>query len=424
MHVSETMITPSRVIWSFVAITFVKIAAFVLLNSVAGVAPFTGDNAVDHYVPIAQRLLSEGRFNGPDSRPDSKVPPAYSTVLAATMAIAPGRYPLIMVSLQMLADLGTAIVLFFLGRSFVGLIQAALAGALWLLYPPEVALSTWITAETLFTTGLVAATALMLWAMATRRTSLSFLAGILLGIATLLRGTTILLPLAFVPLAVWHRTYRWILPLLAGFVIIVGPWAIRNRIVLDDPILVAVGFGGAFMQGADEEAFTIDGKHPAFSRMTESAARAGIEKPNNDHEGEIDSWLFRVGLHRYVERVRTEPWSLVPFMAKKTLLLWFSTESGSFRGQLILALCSLPIVVPGLFQMWRWALAGTPFGAVLAVICGYFIVLHVATGPLNRYMLPVYPFLCLAASTWFLRFVDLRLHMRYARPSSPAQIPV
>ena len=47
------------------------------LNHCGHVMVFIGDNAKAHYVPIAERLISEGTFNGAASRPDSKVPPGY-----------------------------------------------------------------------------------------------------------------------------------------------------------------------------------------------------------------------------------------------------------------------------------------------------------------------------------------------------------
>ena len=415
--------TTGRILSAFVAITIVKIAVFVSLTATGRAAPFVGDNAVDHYIPIAHRLLEEGRFNGADSRPDSKMPPGYPALLAAAIAIAPGHFLVLVTVLQMIADLLTALVLFWIGRTYVGLLQGALAGAVWLVFPPEVALSTWITAETIFTTLFTAAIAVTLYSLTDQRTGRSIAAGILLGATTLFRGTTIALPIVLLPLALSRHAYRWAVLVVVGFALLIAPWAIRNRVVLDDPIVVAVGFGGAFMQGADENAFVIDGKHATFSQMYDSAVGAGIVKPATDHEGPIDSWLFAVGLHWYVERFKSEPWLFIPFVAKKALLLWFSTESGALRGQLLLALCSLPIVLPGLVQVVRWARAGMTFGTVVAIICAYFIVLHIATAPLNRYMLPIYPLLILGASTWFLSLLEVRLGSRHSELLRRVEIP-
>jgi hypothetical protein len=268
----------TRVGFTFAAVTLAKILAFLILVAVGRAAPFIGDNAIDHYIPAAHRLLAEGRFNGPDSRLDSKVPPGYSALLAATMAIAPERFATVTVCLQMLADLATALLLLWIGKSFVGLAEGALAGAVWLLYPPEVALSTWITAETVFTMVFIGSLALVLSSLQSGPERRSLFAGVLLGVATLLRGTPIGIPAMLLPLAIWRRAYRWGALLVIGFVLVVAPWAIRNRIVLNDPIVVAVGFGGAFLQGSDERAFTIEGKHLALPELYGNAAKAGILK--------------------------------------------------------------------------------------------------------------------------------------------------
>ena len=67
--------------------------------------PFVGDNAKDLYLPVANRLLSEHRFNGPDSRPDSKVPPGYPGFLAVVRLLGPEKSFLERAAwLQMLGD--------------------------------------------------------------------------------------------------------------------------------------------------------------------------------------------------------------------------------------------------------------------------------------------------------------------------------
>src|SRR4051812_15673352 len=63
-----------------------------------------GDNARDHYLPIADRLVSEWRFNGPESRSDSKVPPGYPLLLAASKKISRSNNILASCALQQIFD--------------------------------------------------------------------------------------------------------------------------------------------------------------------------------------------------------------------------------------------------------------------------------------------------------------------------------
>jgi hypothetical protein len=254
---------------------------------------------------------------------------------------------------------------------------------------------------------LVCGFALVVSSLTGHREGRSILAGAVIGLATLLRGTTILLPTFFFPVAIKSRAHRWGVCIFAGFVLVVAPWSVRNLVVLKDPILVSVGIGSAIMQGSDERGFTIDDqhRHPGFIPIYAEAERAGITKPEGERESDIDRWQMRIGLYNYQRRLVEDPWSLFPFAAKKFLRLWYATETARLRTHVVLALCSLPVVLPGFLQLWSWK-AKTPFTLTLTMIVAYFVLLHIITGPLNRYMLPVYPFLLLAASTWWVDLLD------------------
>jgi len=312
-------------------------------------------------------------------------------------------------------DLVTAIVLWWLAKAFVHSNVGVLAGALWIVYPPEVVLSTWVTAEVLFTAAFVSGLAMYVAAVNTNDAGRSVLAGGLIAIATLFRATTILFPFVMAVDAVRQRAYRSIVWLIAGFTLGVGPWFVRNVIVLHDRIPVAVGFGSTFLQGADERTFTITGKRDNYPEIYEAAARDGITKPTDDRESGIDRFLFRVGAWEYRRRLATQPWSFLPFAAKKFLRLWYATESGGTRVQAMLALCSVPIVIPAFIQLWR--LRRSRIAAFVFWSTLYFVALHIVTLPLNRYMLPVYALLMIPACQWWL---EVALGVRY--PTCPPAV--
>jgi hypothetical protein len=391
------------VIPTFIAITAIKICAFLVLAAAGTIKPFVGDNSADHYLPSAKRLLTEGRFNGPDSRVNSMVAPAYPVVLAGLMGLTGEGFRTAAVCFQMGADLATALLLFVLAKRFLRWEVGALAGLFWLLYPPQVAISTWVTAETVFTT-LVTWSFLAYHSAYENPSGARFVgAGCLQGITTLFRATTVLLPLALALPLLWKRSFRSAACFLLAYAAMIAPWAIRNQVVLNDRILVSVGFGGAFLQGADERLFTIEGKRQFYPEVHADARRNGVVRPASDHESEIDRWLFQVGWNAYKQRMATRPLSIVPFEAKKFLRLWYATEFGRFRSDLILGLCSLPFVLPGVWQLWKWGRMKSPVAMAGAITIGYFILLYWVVIPINRYMLPVYPILFLAASEWWLR---------------------
>ena len=383
-----------------IILTLLKLLTIIPLSSTGRLKPFIGDNAVEHYIPIARRILAEKRFNGTDSRPDSKMPPAYPLVLAASIAVAPNRFALVAVGLQVAGDLVTALMIWWIGKTLVHPNVGILAGALWVVYPPELLLSTWITAEVLFTAAFVSGLAIYVAAVEENAADHAFVAGFATAIATLFRATTILLPLLLAADAVRHRAYRTAVWLLAGFVVVLMPWFVRNAVVLHDRIPVAVGFGSVFLQGADESTFTIAGKRDTYPRLYQEAARDGVLKPADDRESAIDGWMLKVGAWEYRRRLATRPWSFGPFAAKKFLRLWYATESGGIRVEAMLALCSVPIVVPAFIQLWK--IRGSRIAVVVILPTFYLVVLHMVTLPLNRYMLPAYALLMVPASQWWL----------------------
>lgn len=396
---SERMARHGRTL--LVATALLKIGVFLYLAASGRVAPFVGSNATDHYLPAAERLLREGRFNGIDSRPDSKVPPGYPVFLALAMLIAPRDQALLLVvCLQILADLVTALLIYSLTKRFCRSLVAVLAGLFWQLYPPAFMLSTWITAETLFTTLFTASAALLIHG-ARQQPRLWFpAAGIILGLATLTRATTLFLPPALLALP-WSQKLRLRVAFAVAAYAVIVPWTIRNVIVLQDPIVVSVGFGSVLLQGSDARFFSGEGKRAWYKHIYAEAAQAGIRRPPTDRESEIDRWMGRVGLYVYEKRLKERPLSIVPFMAGKLLRLWYGTETRGWRREALLALCSLIVVPLGLWQWYRWRRQARDASLIVLGCAGYFVLLHWVTLPQIRYMLPLYPLLTVGASAAF-----------------------
>jgi len=390
----------------FVAITFLKIGAWTVLQSRGKVHPFVGSNAASLYIPIARRLLTEHRFNGPDSRPDSKVPPAYPLFLAGAMAVSQSSFLALITPLQMLMDLVTAFVLFWMAVR-IGLPRTGiLAGCVWLLFPPALVISTWITAETLFTTAFTLGLALFAVSFENSSLTLSLTGGLLMGLATLLRGTPLFLPLALLPVSLrFHAAGRWAV-FTAAMAVLIVPWSIRNMVVLDDFIPVATGSGSVLLQGADERFFTGDGKAALYPSTFQAAAEAGVRKPDTDRESKLDQWMGQVGVWVQLKRLKERPFSLVSFFAHKLVRVWYGTESGAFRQQAILGFCALLVVPVALLQLWRWRIPHGGMIYVLFSVVAYLVLMHVATLPEARYAFPLFPVLILCACHFYRPALD------------------
>jgi 4-amino-4-deoxy-L-arabinose transferase-like glycosyltransferase len=400
-------------------ITFSKAGLFVTLDHLGKVRPFQGDNATEHYIPTGTRILNEGRFNGPDSRPDSKVPPGYPVVIAAALAVTGNRAWVSLVVLQMAADGGIALAIYWLARRMSSAFAGLVAGIAWLIYPPELAISTWITPETMFTLLLVLGIMGLFREIEGEGFGGALAGGILLGVATLFRGTPLVLPLVLLPAFFVLGKLRLWLAATAAMVLVVAPWTIRNYVVLHDFIPVSVGSGSVMLQGSDARFFSGEGKSELYPQVFAAAAEAGIPQPHSNLESGIDGWMGRMGRWVYVQRLRDRPLSYGPFLAHKAVRLWYGTESANPKTQLALGLCSLLVVPAGIWQWWRWRRRWTGSAFVLLSVLAYFIVLHFVTLPQIRYMVPIYPFLLLGACHWYLEKLDPQVSSATAKASLP-----
>jgi len=213
----------------------------------------------------------------------------------------------------------------------------------------------------------------------------------------MLRGTPLLLPVALLP-AAWRAGMmrRWLL-FSAGMALLVAPWTIRNLVVLDDSIPVNTGLGSVMLQGSDERFFTGDGKRTYYDATFQAAIAAGIDKPPTDRESQQDEWLGRVGVWVQRQRFAERPLSAIPFFGHKLVRLWYGTETGGFRPQVVLGFCALLVLPAGIWQLWKWRSSHPGVAYVALGSLAYLVAMHTLTLPEARYTVPIFPLLILAA---------------------------
>src|SRR5215813_11116050 len=183
---------------SLTGITACKLAVLLLLLKAGYVQPYASSGPHNRFLSAANRLLTTGTYNDPDTLHSSMAAPGYSVFLAFIQWIGARWYLSLVVCLQMLLDYCVALLLLFLGKRETSIEAGWLAGVLWLVFPPAVVISTWVTSETLFTALLVLSTVILIRSLSQQGgVGLSFAAGLALGVTTLVRGTTQLLPVFF-----------------------------------------------------------------------------------------------------------------------------------------------------------------------------------------------------------------------------------
>jgi 4-amino-4-deoxy-L-arabinose transferase-like glycosyltransferase len=419
---------PSRTVavLSFTGITACKLVVFLLLLNAGYVQPYVGGNAQGIYLPAANRILTTGTFNDPDTSSWSKVAPGYAVFLALAQWISARWYLSLVVCLQMLLDYCVALLLLFLGNRETSTEAGWLAGVLWLVFPPAVVISTWIASEPLFTTLLVLSMVMLIRSFSQQGgVGLSFTAGLTLGVATLVRGTTQLLPVFFVAILCLQEIPKRLLKytlFLIGMCLLVLPWTLRNLYVLGESIIVQTGVGSVFLQGSRSEYFPLEGMARADPILVRQAAEEGLVEPKDRKATSIDRWRFNLGLRSYRIRLEQEPLSFLPLIMHKFARLWYGMETGVFYKQLILGICSLPVVPLAIFQMWLWRRDHLHLSVTIVFLSLYFIGLHLVTWPGFRYMMPIYPLLIFSASHQYIKLLELSRFVMMRKRNGPRSL--
>lgn len=218
-----------------------------------------------------------------------------------------------------------------------------------------------------------------------QKTALAFLgSGAWLGLTTLCRATTLLLPVFVLPLfAVGHwsgqkQKLGYLALFLVGFAIVIAPWLVRNYIVFDRFIPVQENSGKRFYESSLRK---VDKDEYEQERARLAAASGLIEK---------DDFYFQIALTKIVEN----PQAYLRLLGRKLLRMWYRTSSKRYDGFLmfvngaLLALASI-----GIGMTWRRRIELLPLWVVLF----YFIAFHDVLGAAFRYMLPTIPILILFA---------------------------
>jgi 4-amino-4-deoxy-L-arabinose transferase-like glycosyltransferase len=394
-------------------ITISKLVVLLILLKTGTVQPILTGIAQSHHLPAVGRILTTGTYNDAETRNSSVVAPGYAVFLALLKRITPDRYLSLTVCLQIVFDYGVALLLLFLGRRETSMEAGWLAGILWLVFPPAVVISLHINSESLFTALLVLSVVMFIRALAAQgRIGLSFIAGLTLGLTTLVRGTTQLLPFFFFAISCVQSIPKRLLKctlFFIGMCLLVLPWTFRNLYVLGEPIVVQTGFGVVFLQGSRSEYFPVLEAQKYFPVVMRQAAEEGLMAPTDGKVTSRDRWYFNLGLRNYRIRLAEEPLSFFPFLVHKFARLWYGLESATFSRQVVLGTISLMVVPIALLQIWQWRKDHLHLSMTLILLILYFIGIHLVSWPGIRYMIPTYPFLIFAASHQYIRFSNLSL---------------
>jgi 4-amino-4-deoxy-L-arabinose transferase-like glycosyltransferase len=224
------------------------------------------DDDSAYYLSIADALAAGDGFVGPDGQPTAWLPPGYPFLLSLVSFVLPGVSIGLSLAQGLNVLLGTLSVLltFLIAERLFDRSVATVAAILVAILPSHILFTPLVLPEITFT--FVALGALLSTITAFRRGATRgrgpalpflFLAGILFGYAALLQPHAVVLPLLLIPLVAGRENRRLLwtaIPLLAGVLLVVTPWLIRNEVEVGDPGPISTRGGVAFWIGHHEGA--------------------------------------------------------------------------------------------------------------------------------------------------------------------------
>lgn len=393
----------------------------------AGALPGRGD-AVEYDI-IATALLDRGEFRTPDhGLPHGQYAvrtPGYPAFLAALYWAGErglgAKFALVRPA-QCLLDLGTLLFLFALARRLLGRRLALLTALTYAAYP-----GCWWAVSSLYTETL----ATFLWAAAVliltlgleqRRATWFAAAGLILGLAALVRPTGQAFAVFLLIALVWTyrpRNLRWLWHFVAftlALLVVITPWAARNYRIFHRPVALS-SFGGLNFWAGNYLPFSghfREASYPIVRRITADAS----------DEFQADRALTRAAWRNIAGYLSDHPVAYADLLWQKFHTFWSPYSVGAViigchgRGMTDAALHSTLLLL-GLIGLLVASLTGRRYAPMFAVIAFNNLV-HVATiaeeGRYNLVIMPYVIVLAAAALGW--------LFPRLAGgPSDTAQAP-
>jgi 4-amino-4-deoxy-L-arabinose transferase-like glycosyltransferase len=312
------------------------------------------------YAQIAERLdRGEGFSVGPTgTQPASNYSPGLPLTVAGIYGLAGGPHERL--ARLILAVIGTLSVLFtyLIGRRLSGPLAGLIGAGAIAIYPAFLEYQGMLMSEPLAAALLSGAVLSMLWAADRQNPAAWLLPGALLGATAITRPEYLAIA---VPLTVvvfvrggpsgWRPCLLQVALLLAGLVLVIAPWTVRNAVALGRFVPISTGAGQALFSGAyipsegdpQRVGKAVLERHPGLRR-----ALADRYLPSNqDHSLEAvlanvrleqilaglaaqrypnvesDRALARMGRERLWRDITQEPFAYVGFLGAKLSLIWW-----------------------------------------------------------------------------------------------------
>lgn len=424
----QTVVIP--VIVLFVLTTAVTVLFWQLLPD--GLRSNESSDFNRFYDPVARQIVAGEGLTLPDGSIATRYPPGFPAIVAAAYATADTLGFSTSTGLDLLALLcvwGSAVFVFLLARDLWGTGWGMVGALAWLTYPFALWISKQPNSELPFIPLLLASLWALWWGISrpSHTRSALFLAGILIGLAMLVRpvaiGLGVLMALGVLLLARREpRRTRLLLAglLLLGNLLVIAPW--EAWVYAETGEIIPVGTGGKL---------TIRDGITYFA--TPKAYRQGVALPA-DAEALAQVFYERADEMTSVGAIGAVVWEearLAPAAAVKLALIkaaraWYATDSNRLESAtLVLQVGYLLLALAGTGLAWRMRRDQRPLLFIIWAAVLYFWAMTVLVVPLLRYMLPVMGLLMVTVpgvGVWLWARLDVadRLTIRRRRETGRA----
>ncbi|RPJ46426.1 MAG: phospholipid carrier-dependent glycosyltransferase [Candidatus Latescibacterota bacterium] len=377
----------------------------------------------DGYDEIARHLIGgHGFVDRPGDIPNLVTPPGYVFFLAALYRVfgeEVGEGVRVRIA-QPLLDAGTCLLIYLIGsRLFRNRRVGRVASLVWALYPQVVVYNARVAPEILFIFLLTAMMYAFIRLREEGRLRDAIAAGVLWGLAVLVKEKVLFLPPVLFLLVLAARAIprprRAVLALLllASMGLATAPWALRGYAVAGTFVPITLRSGRALNQGMNED---FSGADESMMRyFEEGRERRWRELPATEEEraarARKSAREENALVGKAFDRIAGDPVAFVKAFLVKLGAFWYFGQPKVVAGNLVVQLPILSFAVVGYVRGWR----RRDLSSFLALTL-YFLIIHALTIVRMRYSLPIMPETILVASSAALPLFD-----RLAAPRAAAR---
>jgi 4-amino-4-deoxy-L-arabinose transferase-like glycosyltransferase len=356
-----------------------------------------GDDAHAYYA-LSKALYTEGSYGGPEFDDASDWSPGAPLLYAGAFYATGGAHEGTARIVELLLGMAAIVVVFLLGRRIACRPAGLIAAFAVAVYPPFIHSTGALYSEPLAIFALPAAVLAFLWAAEQERLRAWLVPGLLFGVTAMARPEYLVVGGAFVLLAAirvgrargWQPGLTGAALLLAGLLLPIVPWTIRNIVVLDRAVPISTGGGKALYVGTYLPA---DGEYQRVKALLVEKYEHRSLEPGSDaleavnptplfnrvaaRHSELprDQALGKIGKEDFSKYFDEDPIGYLAMTARKVGRMW-SSGTGEAMSSTAGRVVQLLIVALGLaglavlaWRRWWWELVAmaTPIALVTAV---------------------------------------------------------